>query len=196
MEVLVSGLVAAVITVVGSLITLYFNRRWQLNQEARAENLDNYRKLKTLGFLQVEGLERLPPELVVGEEGQKRLRDALLEAGTAIYNMDLIASPRVLQRFVSFFREVDAHEKQLEALVADRKKLTRAEFEGLKSDLRKAYVELFLAMRDDLGRSNHKLKREDLEYLLLAQIHQMGEVPQAQQPKKLQDEQGRKDTPH
>jgi hypothetical protein len=114
MEIVVSALIAAVISGIG----LYYNRRWRLNQEARAENLSNYRMLKTLGFLQVQGLERLSG-LVEGEEGEKKLREALLAAGTAIYEMDLIASPLVLRRFVGFFREVDAFHKRLEQLAAE-----------------------------------------------------------------------------
>jgi hypothetical protein len=77
------------------------------------------------------------------------------------------------------------------------KKLTRQEFEALKADMRKAYVELFLAMRDDLGRNNRGLKRGDLEYLLLVQIHQIGGVPEAQPPvKSTPGQAGAKDSGH
>lgn len=160
----ISALIAAAVSGLG----LYLNRYWQLRQEVRAENLTHYRLLKTMGYLFIEPTEGL----FDGEEATRKLQEGLLQFGTAIHELDLSASPAVLRCLVAFLREVEAFTRELEQLAQNGTKVSRGELNTLKAGMRKAYVNLFIAMRADAGRSSRKFKKEDMEYLLFIRFGQ------------------------
>lgn len=158
MQYVISALIAAAVSGLG----LYFTRHWQLRQEVRAENLAHYRQLKTMGYLFIEPTEGL----FDSEEATAKLQEGLRQFGTAIYELDLSASPAVLRCLVAFLREIEAFNRKLEQVAQAGTKVTQAELAAMKAGMRDAFVNLFFAMRADAGRSIRKLKKEDVEYLL------------------------------
>lgn len=119
MQYVISALIAAAVSGLG----LYFNRHWQLRQEVRTENLAHYRLLKTMGYLFIEPTEGL----FDSEQATAKLKESLLEFGTAIHELDLSASPAVLRCLVTFLREIEAFNRKLEQLAQAGTKVTRAE---------------------------------------------------------------------
>lgn len=162
MNYVLSALIAAIVTAAG----LYLNRYWQLRQQARAENLNNYRQVKTLGYLLLEGTQGL----FADEAATMTLREGLLEVGTAIHELDLSASPAVIGRFVALLREVERFNAALEQLIRNGTKVSQTDLNEMKTRLRTAYIKLLYAMRADAGLSNWRLKEADVEYLLLVRF--------------------------
>lgn len=158
----ISALIAAAVSAWG----IVLNRRWQVRQAVRSENLAHYRLLKTFGFIFTEGSDGL----FEGGQPTDKLREGLLQLGTAIHEIDLTASPAVLRRLVSLLREVESFNTKLEQVARAGTKVSHSEFEEMKAGMRNAYVRLFRAMRADAGSSNLFMRTNDLEYLLFVRF--------------------------
>lgn len=162
MDVIVSALVSVVISGLVSGAALFLNHYWQQRQEVRVEGLKHFRALKTYGFLTLAGDKKWLDD----RDQLEKVRQVLAGVGTAIYELDLIASPKVLTHLVNLLRETNNFTDELQRLAQAGKKISPSELEQLKDALRHTLVELFYAMRTDAGRSNKGLKYDDILYLL------------------------------